>query len=273
MLILFRRHEKSCPYTSREEKRCRCSIWCDWHVAGKRIRKPLGLRDWQRAQLRARDMEAGEPDTDLAPTVQAACEAYLKDAVAQNLKAPSLYKYKLLFRQLQDFATANGLVFISDFNLNWTRLFRESWTNTGHAAYRKLGYLRAFFLFAAESGWLKENYARKLKPPKIPKKQVMPFTREQFKAILNTIPRYPDKKTQPRLRALVLLLRYSGLRIADAATISRDKIQNGKLMIRTAKTGATVYIPLPPVVLKALDEISGPARACRTLWRRCGKSL
>ena len=202
-------------------------------------------------------MESGAPDAELAPGVQAACEAFLKDAVSQNLKPPSIYKYKRLFRQLEDFAKSNGLVFISDFNLNWTRLFRQSWTNTGHAAYRKLGYLRAFFLFAAESGWLKENYARKLKPPKIPKGQVQPFTREQHAAILDAIPRYPDKKTQPRLRALVLLLRYSGLRIADAATISKDKIRDGKLMIRTAKTGATVYIPLPPVVLEALEEIPG----------------
>jgi hypothetical protein len=93
VLILFRRHEKNCPYTSREEKRCRCSIWCDWHVAGKRIRKPLGLRDWQRAQLRARDMEAdGNVEARLSPTVQTACDLFIKDARARQLRDSTLYK-------------------------------------------------------------------------------------------------------------------------------------------------------------------------------------
>src|ERR1700704_989035 len=58
MLTLWRRHGKGCIHTNRQFLKCKCPIWLDWRVAGKRIRKPLGLRDWGLAQQRARQMEA-----------------------------------------------------------------------------------------------------------------------------------------------------------------------------------------------------------------------
>src|SRR5256886_17223091 len=48
---------------------------------------------------------------------------------------------------------------------------------------------------------------------------------------------------------------YSGLRIRDAATLSRNRIQGDKLFLYTAKTGTPVYCPLPPVVIEALNAI------------------
>ena len=66
---------------------------------------------------------------------------------------------------------------------------------------------------------------------------------------------YPGKANAARLRALIFLLRYSGLRIRDAITLSRNSIQDDKLFLYTAKTGTAVYCPLPPFVVKALDAI------------------
>jgi hypothetical protein len=48
----------------------------------------------------------------------------------------------------------------------------------------------------------------------------------------------PDAK---RLRALVLLLRYSGLRIGDAVTLPVAKLVDEKILVYTAKTGVPVY--------------------------------
>jgi len=58
------------------------------------------------------------------------------------------------------------------------------------------------------------------------------------------------------MRALVLLLRYSGLRIRDAATLSRNSTQGNKLFLYTAKTGTPVYCPLLPFVIEALHAIA-----------------
>ena len=59
MLTLFRWHTKRCPHDSRDYIKCQCPIWMDWTLPdGQRVRKSLGLKDWQAAQRRARDMEA-----------------------------------------------------------------------------------------------------------------------------------------------------------------------------------------------------------------------
>jgi integrase len=69
MLNLWRRHTKKCPHDEREYVRCQCPIWIDWTTTtGGRIRKPPGLRDWQAAQRRARDMEADGLTAISAPT-------------------------------------------------------------------------------------------------------------------------------------------------------------------------------------------------------------
>jgi integrase len=57
----------------------------------------------------------------------------------------------------------------------------------------------------------------------------------------------------------VLLLRYSGLRIRDAVTLARNRVQSDKLFLFTAKTGTPVYCPLPPVVMNALNAIPDSA--------------
>lgn len=57
-----------------------------------------------------------------------------------------------------------------------------------------------------------------------------------------------------RLRALVLLLRYSRLRIRDGLTIRREQIKGNRIFLYTQKTGTPVYAPVPPEVIKALED-------------------
>ena len=66
----------------------------------------------------------------------------------------------------------------------------------------------------------------------------------------------PGKANARRLRALVLLLRYSGLRIGDAVSCSVDRLANGKLRLYTQKTGTHVHCPLPEFVVKELEAIT-----------------
>ena len=51
--------------------------------------------------------------------------------------------------------------------------------------------------------------------------------------------------------AFVLVLRYTAMRMSDVTTLRRDKITNGRLLLRTTKTGATVHLPLPKVLRDA----------------------
>lgn len=84
---------------------------------------------------------------------------------------------------------------------------------------------------------------------------------------------------------MVLLLRFSGLRIRDAVTIRRDRIKDGRLFLYTQKTGQPVSLPLPPHVVTALDAVpklggeylfwsgEGDARPCVADWQRSFRRL
>lgn len=113
MLTIYRRHRKACKqrFDGRAYRRCLCPIWVDGSLNGVEIRKSLRLRDWQRAQDLVRQWEAeGQRVEKPKPlTVKEACEKFVADAEARNLREPTLYKYRLLFRQLQDFAVLHGL--------------------------------------------------------------------------------------------------------------------------------------------------------------------
>jgi integrase/recombinase XerD len=94
-----------------------------------------------------------------------------------------------------------------------------------------------------------------LKPGKTTDPQIVPITKPEFDKILKACDSYPNKRNRVRLKAVVLVMRYTGLRIRDVVTLRKDHIRNGKLFLRTAKTGTDVFCPLPNVVLAALDAI------------------
>ena len=53
----------------------------------------------------------------------------------------------------------------------------------------------------------------------------------------------------------MLLLRYPGLRMQDAACLECRQVDDGRLFLYTQKTGTPVYRPLPPDVSAALDVV------------------
>jgi integrase len=197
-------------------------------------------------------------------TIHQAWEQFLHDATARGLRPPTLYKYRLLSRQMQGFGQNQGLRYMSEFDLPICRAFRASWPHQNLTALKTLERLRAFFRFAQESGWISENPARKLKNPRVTHTPTLPFTREEMTRILAACDAYAQTRAgsgnAARLRALVLLLRYSGLRIRDGVTLCRDRIVDAKLFLYTAKTGTAVYCPLPEAVMRALEAIPTTSR-------------
>jgi len=104
--------------------------------------------------------------------------------------------------------------------------------------------------------WITRNPARAVKAPKVTDTPTLPFSRAEIKRIVDACDRYAGN--QDRLRAFVLVMRHSGLRIGDTIGLAEDRIKGNKLLLYTAKTGTPVYVPLPPVVMESLQKI-GPA--------------
>lgn len=256
MLTVYRRHSAAkCGQESRTYRRCSCPIWTDGTLEGKRYHKSLKTKNWERAQKLVREMEAEGKSPEKRATITESTDSFIRDAEARGLRESSLYKYRLLFKQLQAFADDKGLRFLAEFDVDTLRKFRESWTNKNFSARKKLEAMRTFFKFAHASGWITSNAALQIRPPKTDDAPTLPFNRDEFTCVLAACNKYPNKRSAARLRALVLLLRYSGLRITDAVTLARHQIEDGVLTLRTAKTGTDVRLPLHPDVLTALAAL------------------
>jgi integrase/recombinase XerD len=224
-------------------------------LRGERIKKSLDLRNWDAAQKLVRDWEAGGT---VSVPIATACERFEADCKARGLGVAQLGKYKLLTDELK---TAFGNRTVSAVSIDDLRAYRESWEMSPVSAGKKLERLRTFFKFCNESGWIATNPAKILKAPKVKQKPTIPFTDQEIEKILWATEIYPiqgihGKNNRTRLRAFVNLLRYSGLRIRDAVTLSKDKIKDNKLLLYTQKTGTPVWLPLPESVVVALVELN-----------------
>lgn len=291
MLILWRRHKAGCAADCpcrKEKKRechcCRCPIWADGYFGASRVRQSLDTGDWARAERKRAEIEASWQErgslalpAEREPvSIVRACEDFLCDAGARGLRDSTCYKYRLLFEQMKAFARDNGLRFLPELDLPALRRFRASWPNQNFSAQKKLESLRTFFRFAQANGWIAENAATKLERQKTRRPQVLPFTRDEIVRMLAACDVYGDnfgrtgQENARRLRAFVLLLRYSGLRIGDVVSLPRDQIADGKLFLYTAKTGTPVWCPLPDAVIQALDAVCGTS-AKYFFWTGQGK--
>jgi integrase len=224
------------------------------------IRKSLGIRDWQKAQDYIREWEAREmePKVIAEPmSIQVAKDKYLVDAAARCLNESTIYKYKLLFKQIVNFAENRGLRYLKELDLEILDAFRSEWKDGPRSSLKKLERLRAFLRFCERRKWIDENPAADLKAPKIQNCPTMPFTQAEMIKILAAFDKYAKRAGRAnaqRLKAFVLLLRYSGMRIGDTVKCGVDRITGDKLFLYTQKTGVPVHCVLPDFVVRELES-------------------
>lgn len=263
MLTIYRRHRKACQHRvkGRKYRHCLCPIWVDGLLGGKELRESLKVRDWQRAQETIREWEAEDRRT-VKPNRQTVVDAwkeFLADIEARKLHASTIRKYKLLNRQMEAFCAQRGVQFLDELGLSDIGRFRGEWKDGPRSSAKKLERLRAFFRFAQQRKWTPENPAIDLKAPKVTLCPTLPYTPEEMRRIYAAIDAYKDEmpkhglENARRLRGLVLLLRYSGMRISDVVGITTDRIEGNRLFLYTQKTGVAVNTVLPDFIIKALD--------------------
>jgi integrase/recombinase XerD len=272
MLTIYRRHHRHCPSRRKPELRlqldgdlfirkgqgkCCCPLWVDGFLDGEEIRKSLRTRNWLKAQQTVQGWMEQKTESTIEPmSIQVAEERFLADARARQLHESTLYKYKLLFKQIEDFATTRGLRYLKELDLPLLDDFRSSWKDGPRSGLKKLERVRAFFRFCERRKWIGENPADELKPPKIANRPTLPFTRDEMLKILAALDQYARRAgiaNAQRLKAFLLLLRYSGMRIGDAVRCSVDRINGNKLLLYTQKTGIPVFCILPDIVLRELE--------------------
>jgi integrase/recombinase XerD len=263
MLTLYRRHKPTCLHFSdgRSYHHCKCAIWADGILAGREVRKSLRTRDWTKANREIQKWEAAERirETGAPVSLADAWESFLADLTARMVSSSTIGKYKLLERQLEAYGQSRGLACGVDFDLEALSRFRATWKDGPRTAAKKLERLRAFFRYASERRWCETNPAALLRPPKVTLRPTMPLEHGDLVKILTACEKR-EVEVQPhgyrnaqRLKSLVLLLRYSGMRISDAVALNAERLKGNKLFLYTQKTGVPVYTVLPDSVVQALE--------------------
>jgi integrase/recombinase XerD len=261
MLTIYRRHKKQCEHRreGRKYRRCRCPIWVDGFLAGQEIRKSLDTSDWQKAQDTIRDWESTGEETKRKAepmSLEEARDRFLADATARKLNDSTVYKYRLLFKQIEEFAQRRGLRYLKELDLTTLDDFRTEWKDGPRSSLKKLERLRAFLRFCERRKWIDDNPALNLKAPKIQNRPTMPFTHAEMVKVLTAFEKYAARAgvaNAQRLKAFVLVLRYSGMRIGDAVKCGVDRIDTNKLFLYTQKTGVPVHCVLPDFVIRELE--------------------
>jgi len=281
MLSLYRRHLQQCPHRAKGKAfiKCSCPIWCDGEIDGQRVRKSLDTRDWARANRKLGKVEdPGYGLRDCAqpgctePVERGRCARHTREISAaidayhqahQDAADGTKQSRNLTLEHFREFAAGRGFATVDQVDLEALNAFRSFREVTARTWTKELGTIRHFFRFCLDNEWVIRSWAQKVPMPR----NLKPAEREPYSpnevariiAACETMGRGAYERL--RARAMVLLLRYTALRISDVALLEKDRVRNGEIFIRTAKNGKAVKLPVYTELQKALDVLPLPKGA------------
>jgi site-specific recombinase XerD len=290
---VFVRHSAGCVHKNdRYYKRCKCRKWL--YIQG--TRKPISAktRSWDAAVNHARKIEeeyanpaaahgggtpSGPGANNTITTVREAVTAFLEDKAAQNVSKNWLQKYR---RELPHFASwctrQVRYIPLARVDLLGLEDYRKTWTGAPATRRKRQERLRSFFRYCIRHRWISYNVAADLERIQAKTPPKLPLTCEQFAAAVAAVehyhPRGRDSQWRKmRAQAMLLLLRWSGLRIGDAAKLERSALtESGSLRLTMQKTGEPVYVPLRPDLVTLLRELPNPSNPRYFFWNGNGPS-
>jgi integrase/recombinase XerD len=286
---------------SDKRKRCSCPYWsCGVHDRAEGFkRKSTGeislerAKDVVRLRLDTGNRTARLEDATGTPIPDAIADfmVYTKDGGAAE---STLKKYQTLMDQLKAFADWKGLRYLHELSQDRVEEFRRSWEDEsagykqgrtlkgGRVQWRKQSIgtcrrnaktMRYFFKRGISRKWITEDPTEILRFPKQDtskkKEEVKYLSSERFADVLaecDEFTRMTDYNKQ-RIKALILTMRWTGLRISDAVVLTSDKIEDGVLRVRTKKASTPVQIPLHPELTEALSKLE-PYEGGYFFWNR-----
>jgi integrase len=190
-------------------------------------------------------------------------EKFFEDAKARQLQPATIAKQTILLeKRLLPWCREKGFRLLKQLTVDAVREFRATWKDGPLSAYKNLERLRTFFAFCQQAGWIPQNAAKALKPPKLPERssKVKVFGDDELEKIIAACDAYPQRNAwghdnRARVKALVLTLRYSGMRIGDVVGLQKSHLKGDKLFLNTQKSGSKIYVPLPKTAVEALNAI------------------
>ena len=272
LITIFVRHSPGCKYAGDEFcKRCNCRKHLRWSLNGKQHRKQAGARSWTEAEeAKARlaaqlSGKAPAVEAPLGQTITQAVDVFLQDKENQEVTPKVLAKYTRELARLRSYCEGRKIFVVSGLSKELLTGYASTWPELYPASStrsRVRDRLSTFLRYCYQAEWLPR--IPRLSPVKVEQAPTMPLTAEEYARLLDTT--YATFADEPgrdaRVRALIQLMRYSGLAIRDALTLKRDEITQDKsaglylIVTSRQKTGTHVAVPIPPAVAQEILAVA-----------------
>jgi integrase/recombinase XerD len=255
VITIFVRHAEDCKWAGDEfSRRCDCRKHLRWTQNGTQQRMKAGTRSWEEAEDVKRNLQDQLAGRETVKPVEAkslldAADLFQQSKKLEGITADGLARYARELTRLTRYCAAVGIYTVQGVTGEMLTAYAGTWTVSSGTKVLALKTLKAFFRHCYESKWLD----RMPKFPRINSDSVEtePLTAEEYARLLSVV-------TAPKLRALVQLMRWSGLAVRDAATLRRSEIQHDvvkdlyRVVTNRQKTGTPVSVPVPARVATEL---------------------
>jgi hypothetical protein len=210
---------------------------------GKVVYEATKQRTWagaeRRKQTKLQAMEEesrGGPPPPPKASVEEAVNLYIADKEQQGVEAGTVNKNRLTVNRLHDFCDLQGISSVAAITSAHLIACRGTWEWYAAAESRRNEQtrLRSFFRWCVKNDFVTKNPAAALSAIKEDRVPTMPYEPEHRKAIISACSQCEFTEYRARrVRALVLLMRHSGLSIIDAASLAREELQltNGEYAV------------------------------------------
>jgi integrase/recombinase XerC len=267
-MLIWRRHTAKCPHRDkgREFMKCSCPLWADGYSGGRRtLRVSLKTRDYTRALKRAAALD--EPGAPVHEPIGKAIDAFMGHCA--DLQHSTRRKYKNALGHLKEFCKAADVEIVGEMSTEDLDAYRAGRKIAPITSQKELQTLKQFFGFCFDRRWIGGNIAKAIKGPRnIKPNEVEPYTPNEVGKIVAACDSFGrGAYERARARGMVLLIRFTAIRIGDAALLARDRVswdpdtERWRIFLRTEKTGAPVYLPIPDALKLALDAVPNPRGA------------
>jgi site-specific recombinase XerD len=143
---------------------------------------------------------------------------------------------RIAARRMEEFkawCSQEGFTYLTEIDTEALDRYRQTWTGEASTIAHKEGMVFNFFAYCLKMKWVAENPAADLSRVQWDDPEVDYFAPEEFAALIKAAEGMRGRKAA-RLKAFILVMRWTGLRVLDVTALERRRIKNGNLLLRTA---------------------------------------
>lgn len=269
LITIYVRHSKGCKYEGDEfARRCDCRKWLRWTLDGKQNRVKANTRSWTEAEQVKRDLEDQITGKQVVAQIstknlRAAIEEFLAEKRVSGFSPDVIAKYERELGRLASFLERHGVFTVQGVTRELASRYAQTWEEQYPSSQTRSMVrtrCRGFLRYCFEEQWL--SRVPPFPPIKVDEVPTLPLDADEYARLLEAADKFRGPATPSQVRALVQLMRWSGLSIRDALTLPTREVKKvgdrHRVVTARQKTGTDVTVILPPEVAREILAVAGP---------------